>query len=275
METITRAARRGRRVAPSRPSRFGRASPSSSQRHDPLIVSSGFHELIEPVLEREGVDVRVVANRLDAAARRLARALPATGGLRGLRRAVQALRRRGASTASSTSATASPTAASRRRRAGLRPRRPRDLPRRERRGVRAVRRLLRRRERARRRRRRAAHAQPRPEDVARLPFGRPRNLTPERLDGRARDLVDRLLDRRERRVRPGRGVDAVEAHDGELAGTSRPRSPASCSAPMAMRSLEQITAVGRSASGFARSSRSASRPPPTVNEECATSPSVS
>lgn len=32
----------------------------------PLIVSSGFHELIEPVLEREGVELDVVANRLDA-----------------------------------------------------------------------------------------------------------------------------------------------------------------------------------------------------------------
>jgi 2-hydroxy-3-keto-5-methylthiopentenyl-1-phosphate phosphatase len=30
-----------------------------------LIVSSGFHELIEPVLEREGVDVEIYANRLD------------------------------------------------------------------------------------------------------------------------------------------------------------------------------------------------------------------
>ena len=30
--------------------------------HDPLIVSSGFRELIEPVLEREGVRARVVAN---------------------------------------------------------------------------------------------------------------------------------------------------------------------------------------------------------------------
>jgi 2-hydroxy-3-keto-5-methylthiopentenyl-1-phosphate phosphatase len=30
--------------------------------HDPLIVSSGFRELIEPVLEREGVRPRVVAN---------------------------------------------------------------------------------------------------------------------------------------------------------------------------------------------------------------------
>jgi len=33
--------------------------------HDPLVVSSGFHELIEPVLDREGVRLEVVANRLD------------------------------------------------------------------------------------------------------------------------------------------------------------------------------------------------------------------
>jgi 2-hydroxy-3-keto-5-methylthiopentenyl-1-phosphate phosphatase len=33
--------------------------------HEPLIVSSGFHELIEPVLEREGVELEVRANRLD------------------------------------------------------------------------------------------------------------------------------------------------------------------------------------------------------------------
>ncbi len=33
--------------------------------HDPLIVSSGFHELIGPVLEREGLSLEVVANRLD------------------------------------------------------------------------------------------------------------------------------------------------------------------------------------------------------------------
>jgi 2-hydroxy-3-keto-5-methylthiopentenyl-1-phosphate phosphatase len=31
----------------------------------PLIVSSGFHELIEPLLEREGLDLEVRANRLD------------------------------------------------------------------------------------------------------------------------------------------------------------------------------------------------------------------
>jgi 2-hydroxy-3-keto-5-methylthiopentenyl-1-phosphate phosphatase len=34
--------------------------------HRPLILSSGFHELIEPILEREGVAADVLANRLDA-----------------------------------------------------------------------------------------------------------------------------------------------------------------------------------------------------------------
>jgi 2-hydroxy-3-keto-5-methylthiopentenyl-1-phosphate phosphatase len=32
---------------------------------DPLVVSMGCHELIHPLLERDGIDVRVVANRLD------------------------------------------------------------------------------------------------------------------------------------------------------------------------------------------------------------------
>ena len=36
------------------------------ERHDPLIVSAGFHELIEPLLAREGVRVRVVANHVTA-----------------------------------------------------------------------------------------------------------------------------------------------------------------------------------------------------------------
>lgn len=31
----------------------------------PLVLSAGFHELIDPVLAREGIDVPVVANRLD------------------------------------------------------------------------------------------------------------------------------------------------------------------------------------------------------------------
>ena len=37
-----------------------------ARRHRPLIVSSGFHELIEPVLQREGLELEVRANRLDA-----------------------------------------------------------------------------------------------------------------------------------------------------------------------------------------------------------------
>lgn len=36
------------------------------ERHDPLIVSAGFHELIRPVLEREGVQARVIANSITA-----------------------------------------------------------------------------------------------------------------------------------------------------------------------------------------------------------------
>jgi len=34
--------------------------------HDPLIISAGFHELIEPVLVREGISATVVANRVEA-----------------------------------------------------------------------------------------------------------------------------------------------------------------------------------------------------------------
>lgn len=40
-----------------------RAQAASWEVH---VVSSGFHELIEPVLEREGVDVQLHANRVDA-----------------------------------------------------------------------------------------------------------------------------------------------------------------------------------------------------------------
>jgi 2-hydroxy-3-keto-5-methylthiopentenyl-1-phosphate phosphatase len=36
------------------------------ERRRPLVVSSGFHELIEPVLVRERIDVELRANRLDA-----------------------------------------------------------------------------------------------------------------------------------------------------------------------------------------------------------------
>jgi 2-hydroxy-3-keto-5-methylthiopentenyl-1-phosphate phosphatase len=35
-------------------------------RYDPLVVSSGFHELIEPVLAREGAEVELLANHVDA-----------------------------------------------------------------------------------------------------------------------------------------------------------------------------------------------------------------
>jgi len=43
--------------------RKGFAELAKSRR--PLVVSSGFHELIEPVLEREGIEVALRANRLD------------------------------------------------------------------------------------------------------------------------------------------------------------------------------------------------------------------
>lgn len=36
-----------------------------ARRHRPLVVSSGFHELITPVLDREGLSLDVRANRLD------------------------------------------------------------------------------------------------------------------------------------------------------------------------------------------------------------------
>ena len=35
------------------------------ERFHPLVVSSGFHELIEPILAREGVEVELLANRLE------------------------------------------------------------------------------------------------------------------------------------------------------------------------------------------------------------------
>jgi 2-hydroxy-3-keto-5-methylthiopentenyl-1-phosphate phosphatase len=38
---------------------------SFAEEHEPVILSSGFTELIEPVLEREGVSLEVHANRLD------------------------------------------------------------------------------------------------------------------------------------------------------------------------------------------------------------------
>jgi 2-hydroxy-3-keto-5-methylthiopentenyl-1-phosphate phosphatase len=35
------------------------------ERFRPVILSSGFHETIEPILAREGIEVEVIANRLD------------------------------------------------------------------------------------------------------------------------------------------------------------------------------------------------------------------
>ena len=80
----------------------------------PLVVSSGFHELIEPVLEREGVldAVELRANRVDARPDGWQRALPRGRDLRGLRRAVQA-RATCPPARSSTPATATPTTARR------------------------------------------------------------------------------------------------------------------------------------------------------------------
>jgi 2-hydroxy-3-keto-5-methylthiopentenyl-1-phosphate phosphatase len=39
-----------------------------AREHRPLVVSSGFHELIAPVLEREGLELEVLANWIDARA---------------------------------------------------------------------------------------------------------------------------------------------------------------------------------------------------------------
>jgi 2-hydroxy-3-keto-5-methylthiopentenyl-1-phosphate phosphatase len=40
--------------------------PRLVERFRPLVVSSGLHELIDPVLAREGVEVELLANRVDA-----------------------------------------------------------------------------------------------------------------------------------------------------------------------------------------------------------------
>ena len=39
-----------------------------AERHRPVILSSGFRELIDPILEREGLELEVHANRLDTSA---------------------------------------------------------------------------------------------------------------------------------------------------------------------------------------------------------------
>jgi 2-hydroxy-3-keto-5-methylthiopentenyl-1-phosphate phosphatase len=45
--------------------RVRRGFAELARRHRPVILSSGFRELIEPVLAREGVELEVLANRLD------------------------------------------------------------------------------------------------------------------------------------------------------------------------------------------------------------------
>ena len=45
--------------------RLRRGFGEFAREHRPLVVSSGFHELIEPVLEREGLELEVRAKRLD------------------------------------------------------------------------------------------------------------------------------------------------------------------------------------------------------------------
>ena len=66
-----------------------------AREHGPLIVSSGFHELIEPILEREGLELDVRANRLDPRPDGWRAALPQRRTVRHLRRALQARGRRG------------------------------------------------------------------------------------------------------------------------------------------------------------------------------------
>jgi 2-hydroxy-3-keto-5-methylthiopentenyl-1-phosphate phosphatase len=46
--------------------RIRRGFRELAERHRPAVLSSGFHELIEPVLAREGVELQVVANRIEA-----------------------------------------------------------------------------------------------------------------------------------------------------------------------------------------------------------------
>jgi 2-hydroxy-3-keto-5-methylthiopentenyl-1-phosphate phosphatase len=40
--------------------------PELVERFHPLVVSSGFHELIDPILEREGVELELLANHVES-----------------------------------------------------------------------------------------------------------------------------------------------------------------------------------------------------------------
>ena len=59
-------------------------------RLEPLVISAGFHELIEPVLAREGVELEVLANRVDVRPGGWIVRFRDETAVRDLRRAVQA-----------------------------------------------------------------------------------------------------------------------------------------------------------------------------------------
>ena len=61
---------------------------------DPVVVSAGFRELIEPVLAREGVELEVLANTVEARPGGWRRPLPRRGGVHDVRGALQAQRPR-------------------------------------------------------------------------------------------------------------------------------------------------------------------------------------
>ena len=112
--------------------------------HDPLIVSAGFHETIEPVLRREGVEARVVANHVTADPAGWRAEFAARGDLRGLRRALQARGGRRPRPVRVRRGRRLRPLRLARSRAALRPGRPRPLARPRGRPVRAVRRPARR-----------------------------------------------------------------------------------------------------------------------------------
>ena len=96
------------------------------------------------------------------------------------------------------------------------------------------------------------------EDVARKCLTRVVDEGAERLDGCLGDLVDRLLDRRQRRLRPRGGLDPVEADDrchrspirlahGARDGRPRPRSGRTRPVPRSSRSSPRSVARRRGA----------------------------
>ena len=107
---------------------------------------------------------------------------------------------------------------------------------------------------------RAAHAQSRPEHEVWQRTSRLVDQTAKRLDGGLGDLGDRLLDRGQSPVastRPPRCRRSRRPRGRR--GRRGPAAAASISTPIAIRSLEQMTPVGRPA-GAASSSRSADLP---------------